>query len=376
MQEVNPLNNKMENFKSLLTDVGISVLSITVALLFGVFFILLTEESPATAYEALYFGAFGNFRNILNTLWRSTPLILTGLAFALPYRAGLINIGAEGQFLMGGFAAGVAGYYFTSLPAIIHLPLAILAGVVAGALWAGLAGWLKAKMEVNEVISTIMLNHIAVALTINYGINKLRTSTRMATPQIMESAKLTRFKEMADSAFWSKLPFVEVFADPGIRLHMNFVLALIAAVILWYLLFKTSLGYEFRAVGLNPDGAEYGGINANKTIIWTMLIGGAVAGLGGAGETLGTHLSFMAGMDAGFGFTGIAVGLIGQSHPIGAIFGGLLFGALNQGGLEMQFAGVPSEIVNIIQALVIFFVASLQIIKIFMKNRREKEGVE
>lgn len=376
MQEVNQLNNKLENLKSLMSNVGISLLSIIVALLFGVFFILLTEESPATAYQALYFGAFGNFRNILNTLWRSTPLILTGLAFALPYRAGLINIGAEGQYLMGGFAAGVAGYYFTSLPALVHLPLAILTGVIAGALWGGLSGWLKAEMDVNEVISTIMLNHIAVALTINYGINELRTSTRMATPEIMDSAKLLRFKDMAESAFWSKLPFVEMFADPGIRLHMNFILALITAVVLWYLLFKTTLGYEFRAVGINPDGAEYGGIDAKKTIIWTMLIGGAVAGLGGAGEALGTHFSFMSGMDAGYGFTGIAVGLIGQSHPLGVIFGGLLFGALNQGGLEMQFAGVPSEIVNIIQALVIFFVASLQIIKVFIKNRKEKEGVE
>ncbi|MFW5719237.1 MAG: ABC transporter permease [Halanaerobium sp.] len=370
------MNNKYKNLKSLLINLGISLLSIIIALIFGAFFVLLTEESPATAYQALYIGAFGNFRNILNTLWRSTPLILTGLAFALPFRGGLINIGAEGQFLMGGFAAGVTGYYFTSLPTFIHLPLAVLAGVLAGALWAGLSGWLKAKMEVNEVISTIMLNYIAIALTINYGINKLRTSSRMATPQIMDSAKLLRFKEMSDSAFWSKLPFVELFADPSIRLHFNFVLTLIVAVILWYVLFKTSIGYEFRAVGLNPDAAEYGGINAEKTILYTMLIGGAVAGLGGAGEALGTHLSFIQGMDAGYGFTGIAVGLIGQTHPIGVIFGGLLFGALNQGGLEMQFAGVPSEIVNIIQALVIFFIASLQIIKVYLKNRKEKKGVE
>lgn len=376
MQEVNPVENKYENIRSLLTNLGISLLSIIIALIFGAFFVLLTEESPATAYSALYTGAFGNFRNILNTLWRSTPLILTGLAFALPFRGGLINIGAEGQFLMGGFAAGVTGYYFTSLPAFIHLPLAILAGVLAGALWAGLAGWLKAKMEVNEVISTIMLNYIAIALTINYGINRLRTSSRMATPEIMDSAKLIRFKDMADSAFWSNIPFVEIFADPAIRLHFNFILTIIVAVVLWYLLFKTSIGYEFRAVGLNPSAAEYGGINANKTIIWTMLIGGAVAGLGGAGEALGTYFSFMQGMDAGYGFTGIAVGLIGQTHPIGVIFGGLLFGALNQGGLEMQFAGVPSEIVNIIQALVIFFIASLQIIKVYLKNRKEKEGVE
>lgn len=376
MQEVNLVNNKYENLRSLLINLGISLLSIIIALIFGMFFVLLTEESPITAYEALYFGAFGNFRNILNTLWRSTPLILTGMAFAIPFRGGLINIGAEGQFVMGGFAAGVVGFYFTSLPGFVHLPLAILAGVLAGALWAGLSGWLKAKMNVNEVISTIMLNYIAIALTINYGINRLRTSSRMATPEIMDSAKLLRFKEMVDSAFWSNLPFVELFADPAIRLHFNFILTLIVAVILWYILFKTSIGYEFRAVGLNPDAAEYGGINANKTIIYTMLIGGAVAGLGGAGEALGTHLSFIQGMDAGYGFTGIAVGLIGQTHPIGVIFGGLLFGALNQGGLEMQFAGIPSEIVNIIQALVIFFIASLQIIKVYLRNRKEKEGVE
>ncbi|MFW5790043.1 MAG: ABC transporter permease [Bacillota bacterium] len=370
------MNNKFENLRSLLLNLGISLLSIIIALIFGMFFVLLTEESPATAYEALYFGAFGNFGNILNTLWRSTPLILTGMAFAIPFRGGLINIGAEGQFVIGGFAAGFVGFYFTSLPGFVHLPLAILAGVLAGALWAGLSGWLKAKMDVNEVISTIMLNYIAIALTIKYGINRLRTSSRMATPEIMDSAKLIRFKDMADSNFWSSLPFVELFADPAIRLHLNFIFTLIIAVILWYVLFKTSIGYEFRAVGLNPDAAEYGGINANKTIIYTMLIGGAVAGLGGAGEALGTHLSFIQGMDAGYGFTGIAVGLIGQTHPIGVIFGGLLFGALNQGGLEMQFAGVPSEIVNIIQALVIFFIASLQIIKVYLKNRKEKEGVE
>jgi len=376
MLEVKIVENRWEHFKSLLTNLGISLLSIVVALIFGIFFILLTEQSPVTAYQALYKGAFGNFSNILNTLWRSTPLILTGLAFALPFRAGLINIGAEGQLLMGGFAAGVAGYYFTSLPGFIHLPLAIFIGMLAGALWGGLPGMLKAKFGSNEVITTIMLNHIAIALTINYGINKLRTSSRMATPRIESTAALLRFKEIPNHPFWGKLPFVEIFSHPGIRLHMNFILAIITAIILWYILFKTTLGYELRAVGFNADGAEYGGINPGKSMFITMFIGGAVAGLAGAGEALGTHLSFMSGMDAGYGFTGIAVALIGQTHPIGVIFGGLLFGALNQGGLEMQFAGVPSEIVNIIQALVIFFVASLQILKMYLRKRKEKEGVE
>lgn len=357
-------------------NISISVFSIIIALIFGMFFILLTEQSPMTAYSALFEGAFGNFRNILNTLWRSTPLILTGLAFAIPFRAGLINIGAEGQFLMGGFAAGVVGYYFTSLPAFIHLPFAMGAGMLAGALWGGLSGFLKAKLNVNEVISTIMLNHIAIALTINYGINRLRESTRQATPRIEKSAELLRFKDMPGHPIFGKIPFIDILAEPGIRLHINLIITIVIAIILWYILFKTTFGYELRAVGFNSDGAEYGGINPKKSIIITMLIGGLVAGLGGAGESLGTHLSFMDGMDAGYGFTGIAVGLIGQTHPIGVIFGGLLFGALDQGGLEMQFAGVPSEIVNIIQALVIFFVASLQILKIYLRKRKAKEGVE
>ncbi len=376
MLEVKVVNNFNEKLKSLMTDLGLSLLSIIIALIVGTFFIFLTEESPATAYSALYVGAFGNFRAILNTLWRSTPLILTGLAVALPFRAGLFNIGAEGQLLMGGFTAGVVGFYFTSLPAFIHLPFAVIAGMLAGGLWGGLPGFLKAKMNVHEVIATIMLNNIAIALTINYGINYFRNTGRQATPRIMESAALLRFKDMTDHFLFGKLPFIEIFNQPGIRLHINFILAIIAAVILWYLLFKTTLGYEMRAVGFNADGAEYGGINANKGIILAMFISGAVAGLAGVGEALGTHLSFMAGMDAGYGFTGIAVALIGQTHPIGVIFGGLLFGALAQGGLEMQFAGVPSEIVMLIQALVIFFVASLQVLKVYLANRKAKGGVE
>ena len=370
------MNDFSEKLKSLLTNLSLSIASIIVALIVGSFFILLTEQSPATAYSALYDGAFGDFRAILNTLWRSTPLILTGLAVALPFRAGLFNIGAEGQLLMGGFTAGVVGFYFTSLPGFIHLPFAILAGMLAGGIWGGLPGLLKAKMDVHEVIATIMLNNIAVALTINYGINYFRQTGRQATPRILETAALLRFNDMADHIIFGRIPFIDIFRQPGIRLHINFILAIITAIILWYLLFKTTLGYEMRAVGHNSDGAEYGGINASKGIILAMFISGAVAGLAGVGEALGTHLSFMAGMDAGHGFTGIAVALIGQTHPIGVIFGGLLFGALAQGGLEMQFAGVPSEIVMIIQALVIFFVASLQVLKVYLAKRKAKGGVE
>ncbi|SFL13241.1 ABC transporter permease [Halanaerobium salsuginis] len=370
------MSNFSAKLKSVMTELGLSLLSIIIALLVGTLFIFLTNKSPLDAYSALYIGAFGNFSAIANTLWRSTPLILTGLAVALPYRAGLFNIGAEGQFLMGGFAAGVVGFYFTSLPGFIHLPFAIIAGMLVGGLWGGLPGFLKAKMDVHEVIATIMLNHIAIALTINYGINYFRDTGRPATPKIMDTAAMLRFNQLADHPILGKLPLAELFNHPAIRLHLNFVLAIITAIVLWYLLFKTTLGYEIRAVGFNPDGAEYGGINAGRSIIVVMFISGAVAGLAGVGEVLGTHLSFMSGMDAGYGFTGIAVALIGQTHPIGVILGGLLFGALAQGGLEMQFSGIPSEIVMIIQALVIFFVATLQVLKVYIGKKKAKGGVK
>jgi len=370
------MNNYSEKIKSVLTDLGLSLLSIVIALIVGTLFIFLTDKSPLDAYSALYIGSFGSFRAIANTLWRSTPLILTGLAVALPFRAGLFNIGAEGQLLMGGFTAGVVGFYFTSLPAFIHLPFAIIAGMFVGGLWGGLPGFLKAKMDVHEVIATIMLNHIAIALTINYGINLFRDTGRPATPRIMKSAAMFNFNNMNKYSFLEDLPLSDLLSSPAIRIHLNFFLALIAAVILWYLLFKTTLGYEMRAVGFNPDGAEYGGINASKGIITAMFISGAVAGLAGVGEVLGTHFSFMQGMDAGYGFTGIAVALIGQTHPIGVILGGILFGALAQGGLEMQFSGIPSEIVMLIQALVIFFVAALQVFKVYLAKRKAKGGVE
>ena len=365
-----------DKLKSLAANLGISVFSIIIALIVGSFFILLTESSPIVAYSALYTGAFGNFRAILNTLWRSTPLILTGLAVALPFKAGLFNIGAEGQLLMGGFTAAVIGFYFTGLPGYIHLPFAVLGGMLAGGIWGGIPGYMKAKLGVHEVIVTIMLNYIAISLTVNYGINYFRETGRQATPRIMETAALLRFNDMPGHPFWGRIPFIDIFAQPGIRLHINFLLAIVGAILCWYLLFKTTSGYEMRATGFNPDGAEYGGISVSKGMVLAMFISGALAGLAGVGEALGTHLSFMAGMDAGHGFTGIAVALIGQTHPIGVILGGLLFGSLAQGGLEMQFAGVPSEIVMIIQALVIFFVASLQIFKKYMVKRKAKEEAE
>ncbi|ACB84018.1 ABC transporter permease [Natranaerobius thermophilus] len=372
MEKVRGAVMSSQNVRSTASELIMSLASILVALLVGVIFILIAEQSPIDAYYALFDGAFGSFTNFMGTLHRSTPLILTGLAVAFSFRTGLFNIGAEGQLLMGGFIAGLVGFYFEGLPTIIHLPLTVLAGMLAGGIWAGIPGILKAKLGVHEVINTIMLNHIAIHITIYYGINRFREGGRQATPYVQETAELFQFNQMPEHPILQHLPFVNFFDHTSINLHSGFLIALIVAVIVWYILWKTTLGYEIRAVGLNSPAAEYGGINVSQKIVVAMLISGGIAGLAGISETLGTHQSFVEGMDAGHGFTGIAVALLGRNHPVGVILGGLLFGALSQGGLQMQFAGVPREIVIIIQALVIFFVASFQMFKIFIARRKAK----
>ncbi len=372
MDKIKGLVTANQNMGSALSELGLSLVSILVAMLVGVIFILIAGQSPIETYGALLDGSFGSFRDFLGTLHRSTPLIFTGLAVALSFRTGLFNIGAEGQLLIGGFVAALVGFYFEGLPYIIHLPMTILAGMIAGGVWAGIPGILKAKLGVHEVINTIMLNHIAIHVTIYYGINTFREGGRQATPDVQGSAELFQFNQLPEIPVIQNLPFISLFDHTGISLHSGFVMALVVAVILWYILWKTSFGYEIRAVGLNASASEYGGINVPNKIVSAMVISGAVAGLAGITEVLGTHQSFVDGMDADYGFTGIAVALIGRNHPVGVILGGLLFGALSQGGLQMQAIGVPREIVIIIQALVIFFVASFQMFKIFIARRKAK----
>ena len=338
-------------------------LSILVALLIGAIFILFTGVSPIAAYLRMFDGAFGNLNNIYATLFRATPIILTGLSVAFAFRCGLFNIGAEGQYLIGAFAAAWSGFYFTNLPRIIHLPLTILIAVIAAGLWASIAGVLKAKLGANEVINTIMLNYIAFYLTISYGIRAVSDVPGLpGTPRINPTAEITQLGQL--------------IGVPAIRVHGGFILAVLAGLFVWYFMFKTRSGYEIRAVGLNSHGAEYGGISVSKNIILAMFISGALAGLAGAGEVLGTHRSFIQGMDAGHGFTGIAVALVGNNNPFAVVFAGILFGALAQGGFAMQRLNVPRDIVTIIQALVIFSIAISQVIRVHLAKKRAKEAVK
>ncbi|NLJ73737.1 MAG: ABC transporter permease [Firmicutes bacterium] len=333
-------------------EVVIPILAVLLALLVGSVFILFVGENPLVAYKVLVKESLGSTRNLATTLQRSTPLIFAGLAVAFAFRAGLFNIGVEGQLYIGGFAAAWVGFTFTNLPRVIHLPLAIIAGMLGGAIWAAVPGLLKAKLGVHEVINTIMLNFIAFFLTDWLTIGPFHGNTM--APETGRVAKTAAFTRLY----------------PPTRLNTGIYLALAAAVIVWFILWKTKLGYELRAVGLNPSAAEYGGINVAKNLVTAMAISGALAGLVGTEQILGLHNRFIQRFSPDLGFMGIAVALLGKNHPVGVIFAAVLFGALQTGSAAMdRLTAVPRELITIIQALIIFFVAAEYLIRRMIRHK-------
>ena len=330
------------------------LVAVFLALLVGAGFILFVGENPLTAYGILFMESLGSVRNIATTLQRATPLMFTGLAVAFAYRAGLFNIGAEGQLYMGAFAAAWVGFTFTALPRLIHLPLAILAGMIGGALWGAIPGFLKAKLGIHEVINTIMLNFIALYLT-----DWLATGPFHGGSWVPETARVSA------SAALARL-------YPPTRLSSGIYLALLAALIAYLILWKTKQGYELRAVGLNPQAAEYGGINVAKNTIIAMAISGALAGLAGTEQILGLHQRFIVRFSADLGFMGVAVALLGKNHPVGVLLAAILFGALQTGSAAMdRLTSVPRELITIIQALIIFFVAADYLIRRILRMKEE-----
>ena len=341
-------------------NILVPIVSIIIGLIVGAIVMAVSGYDPVEGYIALWSGIFGDSYTIGNTIRQITPYILAGLAVAFAFRTGLFNIGVEGQLVMGWLAAAWVGYAF-ELPKIIHLPLALLAAAAAGAFWAFIAGFLKAKFKVHEVIATIMLNYTALYVT-NAVIKQL-SDGGFKTERVLESASL-------------RSPFLRELTDNS-SLHYGIIVALIMVVVMWFILEKTTRGYELKAVGFNHHAAEYAGMSVNKNIILAMTISGMFAGLGGAMEALGTfqNASIKAGF-TGIGFDGIAVALLGANTPLGVIFGASLFGSLKYGALNMpNAAGIPEEIVSIIIALIIFFVASGYIIRLgLQKLSKKKEG--
>lgn len=334
---------------STLINIGGSIIAVTIALLLGAVVMRLSGADPWAAYRALWNGAFVGKRSIAETLIYSAPLILAGLGFALSMRAGLFNIGIEGQLIVGGFLAALVGAWDLGLPSVLYVPLALFAGAVGGAFWGFIPGYLKAKAGAHEVITTIMLNYLAMRL-ITYLVLR-RDDILPVDPTFVATKKVVPE---------ARLPLLM----PPTRLHLGIVIAIAAAIILWYILFKTRFGFNVRAVGLSQGASAYGGINWGRTVVIAMIIAGALAGLAGAGESLGLHGRHWSAAP-GYGFTAIAVGLVGRNHPIGVIFSGLLFGALNAGGPAMQSADVSKEIVQLIQGFIILAIAALEVVNRF-----------
>lgn len=323
------------------------VLAVLLALLAGGLILFLTGYDPVAAYAAMWQGVFGSSRNFSEVLLKATPLIFTGMGIALAFRCGVWNIGAEGQFYAGAVAAAWVGVYGGGLPGLLVLPAVLLAGFLGGGIWAAIPGWLKVRFNISEVVTTIMFNYIAIGLT-SYLVTGPMQETAGIFPQtdeIMVAAQLPRV--------W--LPT---------RLHLGFFLALVLALLFTLILFRTPLGYAIRTVGLSPGAARYAGIGVNRSILLAMLLSGGAAGLGGAVELTGLTWRLFATISPGYGFDGIAVSLLANNNPFGAIFSGFLFGALRAASELMQMnARIPSVLILIIQGLVVAFVVAFRTVR-------------
>ncbi|MFX0015180.1 MAG: hypothetical protein ACFFB2_10285 [Promethearchaeota archaeon] len=362
---------EVESFQHKLKDVGnrisVPIISILMAFFLGMLTLYFMGYNPFFALYTMTFGVF-TLENLPDILFFSTPLIFTGLSVAVAFRAGMFNIGAEGQLYFGAFLTALVGFGLNRylgidlqaifsgivgpelgkiLASIILIPLLMIVGAIGGALWALVPALLKAR-GVHEVITTIMMNYVALFLmlffvgdisspfTEEYGGGNLAPQT----PLIASAGKMPTILDKRTS-----------------DLHWGFIFGILTCIVIFILLWKTKIGYEARAVGFNPHAAKYGGISVPKTYIKIMLISGALAGLAGALEIMGFHYRFIAGFSAGYGFDGIAVALIGGNHPFGVIFGAILFGWLKDAGTTLQINGIPRDVANTLKGVIVFFVA-------------------
>jgi general nucleoside transport system permease protein len=356
----------MKNLRRWLDALLVPVLAILTAVVLGGLIIKAAGGNPIAGYLGLVEGAFGSAKAVSETAVWATPYIFAGLAVAVGFKGGLFNIGGEGQLAFGAVTAALIGYALPgwlhmSVPPLIHVPLAVGLGVLAGALWAAIPGALKAYTGGHEVINTIMMNYIALNITMFL----LNGSMRDPDPAVLTA----RTPEIATSA---RIP--PIFES--LRVHWGFVLALLVAALIWWLLWKTTLGFEIRTVGANPDAAKYAGINVKRTIVTTMALSGALAGLAGAIEVVGLNYRHEPGFSVGYGFDAIAIALLGKTNPVGVVLAAILFGAMRNGATRMQLlTQIPVDIISVIQALILLFVAADAIIRFIYRVRAGEERV-
>lgn len=348
-------------------DVISPMAAFLLALAVGAVVILSMAENPLHIYLVMFRGGLGSVDGFGYVLFSATPLILTGLAVAFAFRAGLFNIGGEGQLYIGTFLCAWVGFSFPGLPPALMVTICILGAALGGALWGAVPGVLKARFGVHEVINTIMLNFVAM-LTTNFLVNHVYKEPGQMIPQTSEIVSSAWIPRVAPA-----LQRLHIRLPSSNPLNYSLLLALGVAALAWFVLFKTRLGYEIRAVGLSQKAAEYGGIKVGTTLVLAMIISGALAGLVGVNEVMGYRHRFLDGFSTGLGFTGIAVALLGRNHPLGVVLAAVLFGILNTGALEVDiFTDIPRELVMVLQAVIIIcVVVGDQVFRRWM-NRRIK----
>ena len=396
IQEPTPHGGKTGK-RSIWQIILIPILAVITGLIIGGIFIILTTEqvyvafgqsfwmgmqtaweTVKVAYLALFNGSIGDpaaiasalqsgdqmelrkaFNPFLESMVASTPYIFAGLAVALGFRAGVFNIGAEGQIFIGALSGTFIGYSVTGLPAIIHIPLTLLAGAAGGAVWGFIPGWLKAKTGGHEVINTIMMNYIAFRLSdwLLNGPMMRPESFNPISPDIQESARFP------------------VFFGAPTRFHLGFFAALFVAWLVYWLLFKTTWGFNLRTVGANPNAAKYAGMNVTRNTILAMTLSGALAGMAGINEVMGVNHNLAMAFSSGYGFDSIALALLGNNHPVGVVLAALLFGTLRNGATRMQVvANIPVDIISILQAVILMFIAAPAIIRTIYRLRKPADG--
>lgn len=389
-------NNGNSERRSLGRIILIPILAVVTGLLLGGLFIIFTTEqvyiafgesfgaglkasweTVSIAYQALFTGSIGDpaaivqalgsgdnleirkaFNPFLESLVASTPYIFAGLAVALGFRAGVFNIGAEGQIFVGALSGTFIGYSITGLPAIIHIPLTLLAGAAGGAIWGFIPGWLKAKTGGHEVINTIMMNYIAFRLS-DWLLNgpMMREGNNPISPYIAKSAEFPVF-----------------FGTPT-RFHMGFFVALFIAWLVYWFLFKTTWGFDLRTVGANPNAAKYAGMNVTRNTILAMVLSGSLAGMAGINEVMGVNHNLAMAFSSGYGFDSIALALLGNNHPVGVVLSALLFGTLRNGATRMEVvSGIPVDIISILQAVILMFIAAPAIIRTIYRIKKPVAG--
>lgn len=348
-----------------------TLVSILLGLLIGALVLALAGYHPMEAYGHLFQGIFKTPRNMGWAIVNSTPIILTGLGVCFAFQTGLFNMGAEGQFIIGSIVGFLLGSKL-DLPPVLHVLVTIIVAMAVGAFYGAIVGFVKAKFGIHEVITTIMLNWIAYYLQ-NFVVYRNLKPNTMGSIDINDSAKITLVENAAKK--------YDGFAGQFFRapIHWGTILAIVAVIVVWYILNKTVLGYQLKAVGLNREASEYGGINAKKKIVQSMAISGAICSLAGVTQVLGYtySLPILSAME-NFGFDGLAVSLLASNNPIGTIFSGLFFGGIKYAGANLQRAmGVPTELINIIIGTIILFTAIPLVFRIIRaktsKNKKQSE---